>query len=98
LFLLVILPFLGQQQLNKQPLVDQGAGVCPFGKGEALGCSLPDSINVGRTAPAASGFPLRELVRFGVLVGSERVCLFGGLGVSAITRFGAGAGSGSESD
>jgi hypothetical protein len=42
---------------------DQGGGVCTFGKGVALDCSLPDSINVGRTAPIASGFAVRELGR-----------------------------------
>jgi hypothetical protein len=71
-------------------------GVCPFGEGEALGCSLLDSINVGRTAPIASGFAVRELGGREVLVCSERVSLFAGLGVSGTAGLGVGAAS--ESD
>jgi hypothetical protein len=74
----------------------QGTGVCPFGKGEALGCSLPASINVGRTTPDASGFSGRELGRRDLLVCSERVSFFAGLGVSGTTGLGVGAAS--ESD
>src|SRR5438552_15467490 len=48
---------------SKREASDQGTGVCPLGEGEALGCSLPDSINVGRTAPLGSGFAVRELRR-----------------------------------
>ena len=77
-------------------LTSQGTGVCPFGEGEALGCSLPDSINVGRTAPIASGFAVRELGRRDVLVCSERASLFAGLGVSGTAGLGVGAAS--ESD
>jgi hypothetical protein len=77
-------------------LSDQGAGVCPFGEGVVLGSDLPDSINVGRTAPVASGFVGRELGRRDVLVSSERVSLFAGLGVSGTAGFGVGAVS--ESD
>jgi hypothetical protein len=74
----------------------QGTGVCPLGEGEALGCSLPDSINVGRTALVASGFAVRELGRRAVLVCSERASFFAGLGVSGTAGFGVGATS--ESD
>jgi hypothetical protein len=77
-------------------LTSQGAGVCPFGGAEALGCSLPASINVGRTAPIASGFAVRELGRRDVLVCSERASLFAGLGVSGTGGLGVGAAS--ESD
>src|SRR5439155_24514438 len=38
---------------------DQGAGVCPFAEGVAVGCSLPDSIMVGRTGPIGSKLVLR---------------------------------------
>jgi hypothetical protein len=75
---------------------NQGAGVWPFGKGVALGCSLPDSINVDRTAPIASGFAVRELGRRDVLVCSERISFFAGLGVSGTAGLGVGAAS--ESD
>src|SRR5207244_449715 len=37
---------------------DQGAGVCPFAEGVALGCTLPDSIMVGRTGPIGSNLVL----------------------------------------
>ena len=53
-------------------------------------------MNVGRTAPLASGFVVRELGRRDVLVCSDRVSLFAGLGVSGTTRLGVGAAS--ESD
>lgn len=75
---------------------DHGAGVCPFDKGVVLGSDLPDSINVDRTAPVASGFALRELGRCDVFVSSERVSLLTGLGVSGAAALGAGAAS--ESD
>jgi hypothetical protein len=61
-----------------------------------LGCSLPDSINVGRTPPLVSGFAGRELGRRDVLVCSERVSFFAGLGVSGAAGLGVGADS--ESD
>ena len=51
------------ERKNKSEVVDQGAGVCPFGKGVVLGSDLPDSINVGRTASLVSGFAGRELGR-----------------------------------
>jgi hypothetical protein len=38
---------------------DQGAGACPFAEGVALGCSLPDSMMVGRTGPIGSNLVLR---------------------------------------
>jgi len=84
------------ERKNKSGVVDQGAGVCPFGKGVVLGSDLPDSINVGRTAPLVSGFAVRELARRDVLVRSERVCFFVGLGVSGTAEVGVGAAS--ESD
>ena len=84
------------ERKNKSEVVDQGAGVCPFGKGVVLGSDLPDSINVGRTAPLVSGFAVRELARRDVLVRSERVCFFVGLGVSGTAEVGVGAAS--ESD
>ena len=61
-----------------------------------LGSDLPDSINVGRTAPPVSGFAGRELGRPDVLVCSERVSFFAGLGVSGAAGLGVGAAS--ESD
>jgi hypothetical protein len=73
-----------------------GTGVCPLGGGEALGCCLPDSKNVGRTAPVASGFAVRELGRRPVLVCSGRVSLFAGLGVSRTAGLGVGAASDSD--
>ena len=39
---------------------DYGTGVSPFGEGDALDCSLPDSIKVDRTAPFGTGFAPRE--------------------------------------
>jgi len=54
----------------------------PFDKGVVSGSDLPDSINVDRTAPVASGFPVRELGRGDLLVCSERLSLLAGLGVS----------------
>jgi hypothetical protein len=77
-------------------IVNQGAGVCPFGEGEAFGCSLPDSIKVGRTVPIDSGFAGRERGRRDVLVCSERVSFFAGVGVSVAAGLGVGAVS--ESD
>jgi len=53
-------------------------------------------MNVGRTAPLASGFAVRELGRRDELVSSERVSFFAGLGVSGTARLGVGAAS--ESD
>jgi hypothetical protein len=53
-------------------------------------------MNVGRTAPLESGFAGRELGRRDVLVCSERVSFFTGLGVSGAAGLGAGAAS--ESD
>ena len=53
-------------------------------------------MNVGRTAPSVSGFVGRELGRRDVLVSSERVSLFAGLGVSGTAGLGVGAVS--ESD
>src|SRR5207244_10914300 len=67
---------------SKREASDQGTGVCPLGEGEALGCSLPDSINVGRTAPLGSGFAVRELRRRDVLVSLEPASFFAGLAVS----------------
>jgi len=81
---------------SKSEASDQGTGVCPLGVGEALGCSLPDSINVGRTAPPASGFAVRELRRRDVLVCSERASFFAGLGVSGIVGVEVGAASDSD--
>src|SRR5881275_3391404 len=81
---------------SKREASDQGTGVCPLGEGEALGCSLPDSINVGRTAPPASGFAVRELRRRDVLVCSERASFFAGLGVSGIVGVELGAASDSD--
>jgi hypothetical protein len=75
---------------------DQGAGVWPFGKGVVLGSDLPDSMNVGRTAPLATGFVAREPGRRDVLACSERVSLLAGLGVSGAAGLGVGAAS--ESD
>ena len=59
------------------------------------GSDLPDSINVGRTTPAASGFAAREFGRRDVFVCSERVSLLTGLGVSGT---GLGVEAASESD
>jgi len=73
-----------------------GAGVCSFVEGVALGCSLPVSINVGRTAPRGAGFVACELDRRDVLLCSERVSFLVGLGVSGTAGLGVGAGS--ESD
>jgi hypothetical protein len=82
---------------SKTEVFDQGAGVCPFGKGVVLGSDLlPDSINVDRTAPLGSGFAVRELGRRAVLVCSVRVSFFVGLGVSGTA--GLGVGEASESD
>jgi hypothetical protein len=82
---------------SKSEVFDQGAGVCPFGKGVVLGSDLlPDSINVDRTAPLGSGFAVRELGRRAVLVCSARVSFFAGLGVSETAGLGVGAAS--ESD
>jgi len=53
-------------------------------------------MNVGRTAPLASGFAVRELGRRDELVSSERVSFFAGLGVSGTAGLGVGAAS--ESD
>jgi hypothetical protein len=74
-----------------------GGGVCPFGAGVLLGSDLPDSMNVGRTAPTASGFAGRELGRRDLLGCSDGVSLFfDGLGVSSTAGLGVGAAS--ESD
>jgi len=81
---------------SNSEVFDQGAGVCPFGKGVVVGSDLPDSINVGRTASLVSGFAGRELGRRDVLVCSERVSFFAGLGVSGVAGLGVGAAS--ESD
>jgi hypothetical protein len=71
-------------------------GVCSFEEGVALGCSLPDSIKVGRTAPLGTGFVGRELDRLNVLGCSERVSRRDGRGVSETAGLGVGAAS--ESD
>jgi hypothetical protein len=81
---------------SKSEVFDQGAGVCPFDKGVVLGSDLLDSINVGRTTPLVSGFSGRELGRRVVLVCSERVSFFAGLGVSGTAGLGVVAAS--ESD
>jgi hypothetical protein len=81
---------------RKSEVFDQGAGVCPFGKGVVLGSDLLDSMNVGRTAPLVSGFSGPELGRRVVLVCSERVSFFAGLGVSGTAGLGVVAAS--ESD
>jgi len=73
-----------------------GIGVCPLSGGDGVGCSLPDSINVGRITPAASGFAARERDRRGVLVSSGRASFRAGLGVSAVDGRGIGAASGSN--
>ena len=54
----------------------------PFETGVVAGSDLPDSINVDRTAPVASGFAVRELGRGDLFVCSERLSLLTGLGVS----------------
>ena len=82
--------------INLEQFSHYGAGVCRFGKGVLLGSDLPDSINVGRTTPDASGFAVCELGRRDVLVRSERVSFFAGLGVSGTAGLGVGAAS--ESD
>jgi len=56
-----------------------------------LGSDLPDSINVGRTAPLVSGLEVLVFERFDVLVCPERASLFTGLGVSATAVLGAEA-------
>ncbi len=81
---------------SKSEASDQGTGVCALGEGEALGCSLPDSINVGRTAPPGSGFAVRELRRRDVLVCSERGSVFAGLGVSGAAGVAVGAAADSD--
>jgi len=70
-----------------------GTGVRPFVEGVAVGCSLPDSINVGRTAPLGAGFVVCELDRRDVLVCSERVSFLVGLGVSGTAGLSVGAAS-----
>src|SRR6266513_1558765 len=81
---------------SKKRSSDYGTGVCSLGDGEELDFSLPDSINVGRTAPLASGLAARELGRRAVLVCSERVSLLADLGVSGTAGLDVGAAS--ESD
>ena len=61
-----------------------------------LGSDLPDSINVGRTAPVVSDREVRGVERCDVLVCSERVSLRTDLGVSGTGVLGAEARS--ESD
>jgi hypothetical protein len=78
------------------PFANYGTGVCSLDEGVALGCSLPDCIKVGRTAPPASGFVACELERRDVLVCSERVPRLAGLGVSRAATLGVGVGSDSD--
>jgi hypothetical protein len=62
----------------------------------ALGCSLPDSIKVGRTTPVVSGLAVRDLGVRETLACSERVSFLATLAVSETTGLGVGAAS--ESD
>ena len=64
-----------------------GVGVCsppaaPLAEGVALGCSLPDSIMVGRTGPIPSGFVLRGLGGRDALFCSTCTSLFTGVTVA----------------
>jgi len=77
-------------------VASQGTGVCSLGEGEALGCSLPDSINVGRTAPVASGFAAREPGGRETRLCSGRVSFFADLVVSGTAGLGVGAASDSD--
>jgi hypothetical protein len=78
---------------RKQPFFDHGAGVCAFAEGVALGSCLPDSIIVGRIAPAASGFVVRGFGRRGTLVCSVRGSFLSGLGVAETVGNSAALGS-----
>src|SRR2546425_11292965 len=78
-----------------------GVGVCsppaaPLAEGVALGCSLPDSIMVGRTGPIASSFAFRELDRAGLLVCTARVSFFTRVGGCETAGGGAAAPSEGE--
>lgn len=82
--------------LLDRELKDHGTG-SPFGEGEASGCSLPDSIIVGRIASMSPGLVGRELVGRDPLVSSRRASLLCGRGVSDATGLGVEAASESDS-
>jgi hypothetical protein len=68
---------------------DQGAVACPFADGVALGCSLPDSIMVGRTGPIPSSFVPRGLGVRDALFCSTCASRLTGMGVTETAGLGA---------
>jgi hypothetical protein len=97
-FLLLLLPLSSTISVGKavsfpcSTLVrDQGVGACPFAEGVVLGCSLPDSIMVGRIGPIGSNLVLRGVDGRDALFCSTWASRFTGVAVAETAGLGADA-------